>query len=469
MGNNKTDLNLVLADVLMQKSRLEGKPYDFSFKNRDIKNIDFYFQDGLSSFGNKKSTYLFFAKDKNEADILIKKTQSSSAYSKNNYYVIVCGQKIKAYTVSNFFVVGKDFFKEDLDNYTKLNYGFLSRIFKKTNTSQNNNNDISDNSTDTYEKKTSQQTPELFSDNNANDFRALLKKDPSNCAFILGNGVSIPFGSDSWKKLVDNLVDYLTPFYIDNRSGISNALSDSMYLLSSFVESTFSDKKLEDVYKSGLGYCIYRKYNAGMLKRNSLLKAIALAKIRFPKLAVLTYNYDDFLEQQIKYCGGEIKIYSGTDFSNKFDSSIIHLHGTIRKTTRGGYKINQLVLTDQQYYETYLKNQDSWVFKAQHEVLSNKKVLFIGSSMSDLFQLSLINDVASEKNRDDWNCYALLCFKGLNNDAIGELNAFYNKKRVKIIYVDGFEKLADKLNEITGLSFDEVNSGTPGIKETFKE
>lgn len=51
---------------------------------------------------------------------------------------------------------------------------------------------------------------------NAEDFRRRAQDNPQNVSIIVGNGVSIPFGSDLWGQLSDYMFDYLSPKYVDN-------------------------------------------------------------------------------------------------------------------------------------------------------------------------------------------------------------------------------------------------------------
>ena len=58
--------------------------------------------------------------------------------------------------------------------------------------------------------------PDRINAINEKEFIAHLNDDSekSNCAVIIGNGVSIPFGSDNWSTMIKNLVDSLEPFHI---------------------------------------------------------------------------------------------------------------------------------------------------------------------------------------------------------------------------------------------------------------
>ena len=71
--------------------------------------------------------------------------------------------------------------------------------------------------------------------------------------------------------------------------------------------------------------------------------------------------------------------------------------------------------------------------------------------MSDLFQMSLIEEVSTEMNKKDgplWKCFALVCLKGLTPKDILATYNYYNKKAIRIIFVDDFSKLPEILKKL---------------------
>ena len=304
--------------------------------------------------------------------------------------------------------------------------------------------------------KTSDNSAKARSRMNEESFHnALAKNGGEDCAFILGNGISIPLGADSWGDLVHNLLDYLTPYYTEKPAEISSSLSESLYLISSFVKNfVSSSKEMEGVYDSALRYCVYRKYNKLMHQKDTLLRAVALAKLKHRKLRIYTYNYDLFLENQINHEDPNegYKGYTGNKYKERETSEIIHLHGIVRD--RESEVVDRVILTDEEYFREYLNDdggKGGWARQAQLELLKTKKVLFIGSSMSDLFQLSLIEKVHKENN--DWKCYALMCFKGLDQQDQEKLCNFYYKKGIAIIFAESHSELPLILNRITDCTF----------------
>lgn len=286
---------------------------------------------------------------------------------------------------------------------------------------------------------------------NENDFKAYFNRDfgKNNCAIFVGNGASIPFGSDNWSALIKNLVDRLEPFHIEKREHIENALSNSSYALSSFVKNVLVREETESKYIDALRFCIYRKYNNLMHNQKSLVKVIASAKEKYQFLPILTYNYDTFIERQFGKQAHKSLRYFSNDYNYEsiddiVGNNVIHLHGYI------SYKENHskgVILTDEEYFNAYL-NEQNWVYKTQIDVLRNYTCLFVGSSMSDLFQMSLIQKARNGDLDGKWNCFALMCLKNLEFNEKMKIIKYYKEKGIRIILVNSFEELPNKLADL---------------------
>lgn len=144
---------------------------------------------------------------------------------------------------------------------------------------------------------------------------------------IMGNGVSIPFGSDKWDVLSTSLFDYLSPVYVDNKDLVDKTIGANTYSKTSLSKMTISkDKYVEALYNS-----IYRKYEEKMHENETLLRCISRAKKRNVNLKLYTYNYDNFLEKQYKYQIHEDLYSSYNRISNlkTNEPKVMHLHGII--------------------------------------------------------------------------------------------------------------------------------------------
>lgn len=293
-------------------------------------------------------------------------------------------------------------------------------------------------------------TPERLSNQNMELFRRYvggykLNDNYKGAALILGNGVSIPFGSDSWDKLIDHFLDALAPYHIDDANRMKNMLSKSTYALSSFVKNTLKRDGLMKIYNETLYSSIYRKYHSLMKKEETLAKVIAQSKYKYTKMPIYTYNYDTFVEQQFYYeFKKDLKHYLSYEYKNNPYDGVIHLHGYIGYHSKTA---KEIVLTDKDYFDAYLASSGSSVKDAQTYALSNYKCLFVGSSMSDLFQMSVIQEVA-KKNGKNWCCFALMCFRDLSLSEKIQLIRYYREKGIYIILAKDFYHMPEVLKDL---------------------
>lgn len=289
-----------------------------------------------------------------------------------------------------------------------------------------------------------------LSEMNINDFKNKIKVGTKKPAMIIGNGVSIPFGSDPWAKVTESIFDYLNPLYLDNLQSVKKAIGDSNYFTASMSKMTISPNK----YNEALKLCIYRKYEDKMHSPNTLIRSIVKIKQKFIDMPLITYNYDSFLEDDFNLINNKSKmstVYDAKTDNLSLEPKIKHVHGFCSNTSPANPK--NIILTDEEYFNVYKGN--SWVVNEQKNALENHICLYVGSSMSDLFQMSIINDIKKKNNANlnhkaigPWFCYALVCLKNLSPKDISTINNYYIRKSIRLIFVDDYEKLPKQLDDL---------------------
>lgn len=271
----------------------------------------------------------------------------------------------------------------------------------------------------------------------------------SKPALFVGNGVSVHFGSDSWEVLSNSLFNYLQPEYIDDESKVSKAIGGTNYSLTSMSKYVIDSKK----YYDAIYYSLYRKYRKTMHIDNTLLRSVSIVKHRFPNTPIVTYNYDNFLEMdyELKYSSKIAPVTSKRQDDKTPEPKVMHVHGSIPYNNIS--KHSNLILTQEEYYNAYKATK--WVVTRQRQLLANNTCLFVGSSLSDLFQMSIIEDVRkkyySNEEPFSWKCFAILCLKDMSPKDITAVYNYYFGKGIHIIIVDDFKKLPKKLLSLFGL------------------
>lgn len=283
-------------------------------------------------------------------------------------------------------------------------------------------------------------------------------KESSNTrkiSLILGNGVSIPFGSDPWGKLTSNLTDYLTPFYIENIDKVRNTIGNNFYASTSLAKHILSER---GKYLDAIYYSIYRKYHDSYHNVDSLIKTIAKLVLKCHRFVeVGTFNYDSFLENAINKEKGHLEVRSvfGYDLHSAgiyVPIQIFHLHGYIpsdisraSKKEMEEYR-DSIVLTQEDYFECY-SDENSFTYRKQLELYKNEICLFVGSSMTDVFQLQCMRK--SEKRP----FYAILAFdKDLPKEKDRyELSRFYERQNIIVLDVEKYSEIDGLLNYLFGI------------------
>lgn len=470
---NYKNMDVFIRSVFVECAKQSEVPIAFDYINKHGNLFDFYFPQGLSLLRTRVPTYVKICHSDIEEQM--SKFATSSNHSSPVIVLIYLGGERKNPDGFNSSVriLDVNFINVLISQYNDIfiNYALgekeseikvidrksdelFRREYHYTKESERSET-ITLLFEDSFNLYIHENTPEILAGINKDLFKAFLKdryhmyKDES-VALILGNGISIPFGTDSWTKLIDNLLDSMTPYHISDPSHIRSFLNDSSYAISSFAKCTFDRDSLSKKYDAALYSSIYRKFHSLMLNENTIIKAIARGKEKYPKIPILTYNYDTFVEQQYENITGNYLNHNLCDDYAKDPSfGVIHLHGYIGYTTG---KSKDIILTDKEYFDAYLGHPKSKVRDVQINALTNYKCLFIGSSMSDLFQMSIIQDVARKEGKR-WCCFAVMCFNGLTLNEKIQLMKFYRDKGIYIILAKDFEHMPDVVADLLDVRF----------------
>lgn len=349
-GSNQDFYSFVISALVSEASK-EGKHILLDYRINDKYIADAYLTNGLSVFGDNYELPFVIEINKSYNHEKINKMAEllNEVGFKGTLFHISQDAWVTNPVVNAAFDIvplGTDFLNR---LRTRNPDAYLNHILGNPKTSLNKETMVmsNNNSEDELDKRyffiftegtneklpITEEDPDSINAINEKEFTAHLNYDSekSNCAVFIGNGVSIPFGSDNWSTMIKNLVNRLEPFHIEKQEHVETALSNSSYALSSFVKTTLTREENYDKYIEAIRYCIYRKYNDIMHDQLSLVDALAKAKEKYKNLPLLTYNYDTFIERQYYhntklplnyYCGDHLNDNIGLISKN----SIIHLH-----------------------------------------------------------------------------------------------------------------------------------------------
>ena len=242
----------------------------------------------------------------------------------------------------------------------------------------------------------------------ASAFIQLLKKIlKGKTTLYLGAGVSASCGMPTWNKLIEQICT--TFFYhweFSEEQGNTKIPKD---LSITFWEDFFWSDKSKNLSKvlalenpinvaeqiksrirpDDWTYLIRKLlYYQNDLKSSNLLSEIAeLFSSRYIN-TVLTSNYDDLLEKQLKSKGIKCKSIVFKPFKKNNDKVVIHPHGIL--PIEGGEK-TKIIFTESEYIEEFSKPY-SWTNLIQLTEFNQSTCLFIGTSFTDINLVKLLKN-----------------------------------------------------------------------------
>ncbi|MCY8954706.1 SIR2 family protein [Bacillus cereus] len=206
-------------------------------------------------------------------------------------------------------------------------------------------------------------------------------------SLFLGAGVSMSANLPAWSKLVQQLYfkalneNGVQMFDIDKQSdaywkltshlGEMNLLIRTRYA-KSLIKSNFLATVREHLYKNSKGTSQLLKEIAKLCVSNT--KELSGVK------SVITYNFDDLLEQHIEISNGEYtSIWKEEQSHVQGCLPIYHVHGFLPQS----YTINDSIIFSEDDYHRVYKDMYSWSNLIQLNRLRDSNGLFIGLSLSD--------------------------------------------------------------------------------------
>lgn len=279
--------------------------------------------------------------------------------------------------------------------------------------------------------------------------------EQGNCVLFLGAGVSMSAKMPSWNDLLKGLMSEVRQLkgetldaFKELNSHVLEECGDSYLVMARYLQTAIKlyDEKLD--FSLLIQKHLYSKEHS-----SRLLEALATIVQQKKTDEVLTYNFDDILEQKLAEKG----LLDGKDFITVSKDAeikghnmlpIYHVHGIIPET--GPADI--VVFSEEEYHKRY-SNPFHWSNIEQLHAMSRKHCFFIGLSMTDP-NLRRLLDAARQINKTDNEChYAFLRRQKLDTYCLAGMADVCK-------YVHVSESLIDKKKQkaIYGLSYTVIES-----------
>jgi hypothetical protein len=281
--------------------------------------------------------------------------------------------------------------------------------------------------------------------------------------FFLGAGLSMDAQLPSWSALLESLLksENRKPFeYINNANSesISSAMGYSSivtgrYALDGYLRDSQKDEdeNYQDFIER-IRKVLYKKKNY----KSALITSVAKAVKRKKPAQIITYNYDDLLDELLN----KKDFYSVSDniIPRTKDVPIYHVHGMI---SRDNTRPSNSVLSEKDYHHLY-SNPHNWANVVQLNALYTSVCFFIGFSMTDPNQRRLLELArAKDKHSDDIDKLPHFVFlkkeplkgeasKEVNEEHWHEIEYMMSDFGLNVIWYNDFSNLPKMIDYISG-------------------
>lgn len=225
----------------------------------------------------------------------------------------------------------------------------------------------------------------------------------------LGAGVSLDAGLPDWNRLLRRLLVSLIGGKLPHELKISE--EEKLWLATRLEDLQGGAPLLQARYvRAGLGdkftQIVSKLLYDGQLEPQKSLLLQAISKLCMPKRsgpgvrAVITYNFDDLLEQNLEELGIQFHpVYRDSEIPSQDELGIYHVHGFLPRNAQpyDGLAESLLVFSEEGYHSLAL-DPYHWTNITQLNFLRESVGLFIGLSMTDP-NLRRLLEIAAKKNK----------------------------------------------------------------------
>ena len=267
--------------------------------------------------------------------------------------------------------------------------------------------------------------------------------------FFLGAGVSYNAGLLSWGQLLDSMVSQLREMKevsINDLDALKRDYGTDYLVKARFLRHLCEERDVSFVD-------LIRKALYGVEIRESKLVNAIVDCVDSKKLrSIITYNYDDILERELKKRKVSFFSVDGRNRPTAYQFPVFHVHGFIPSEEDKSYDMN-VVLSEDEYHALY-NNAFHWSNIEQVHAMVQTTCFFIGLSMKDP-NLRRLLDIAQQRGSGNPSHYAFLR-RGEYKQPQKAERIFY-EMGVNVIWYERHNQLPKLIRAITKSSWEDNN------------
>jgi len=261
-----------------------------------------------------------------------------------------------------------------------------------------------------------------------------------NLTVFCGAGISFESGVPTWNKLLKEL---LKEVYSDHKlPDIDAKLADlfqNKQKLSPLIVANYLKLGLGKNFLSTVRDVLYKDYSKPSSSIIELVELCRPKRNRKPLKAIVTFNFDDIIEEQLK--NEKIDCMSIFEEGERYRESqipVFHPHGYLpRKPKRLTSKYN-IVFSEDAYHSQFI-DPFSWSNLIQLNYLSSSTCLFVGISLTDPNMRRLL-DVSERKNKNKTKNHYLIKKRYSLSDLFDDESMVTEKNKSLIPIIENIEE-----------------------------
>lgn len=211
---------------------------------------------------------------------------------------------------------------------------------------------------------------------------------------VLGAGVSVEYGLPSWDTLLQKLL--LGSFSDGDDGGIGKSavlaklftktFSPNPLIAARYLKHHYKEKKTNNAFEETVREALYEtldgEYSSALFNE---LAQLCVAPGKTPNLdSIITYNYDDILENHLDGLNIDIPYRSISQVgvhANPGELPIYHVHGYLPR--KGKLTDSNLITLSEDSYHQQYGDTYSWNNLVQINKFRDRSCLFLGLSLTD--------------------------------------------------------------------------------------